>query len=116
MRLFLKALLFSTALLVAPRALAYEQCGMASFYHDYYEGKTTSSGTTFRQNSTQAAHPYARFGTKFRVRARGQTTTVVITDRGPFVGGRVIDLSKRSFSQLSSLGRGVIPVCLQRLN
>lgn len=113
MRNLLKYIPFLT-FLFTPKVFAQE-CGVASFYHDYYHGRKTSSGSIFKQNSNQAAHKYLRFGTKLRVTSGGKSTIVRITDRGPFIPGRIIDLSKSSFANLSTLGRGVIPVCIQVL-
>jgi rare lipoprotein A len=116
MKFIFSLLPFTGVFFTAPTPAYAAQCGTASFYHDYYEGRTTASGTTFRQNSSQAAHPTARFGTKFRVVGPRGSTTITITDRGPFVGGRIVDLSRSSFSKVASLGQGVARVCMHRLN
>lgn len=90
------------------------QCGEASFYGlgDGFQGEVTASGRRFNTWSNQAAHRSLPFGTVVTVTANGRSTRAVITDRGPFVGGRVIDLSAKSFGDLASLDRGVIPVCV----
>lgn len=89
------------------------QSGIASYYSDYYNGRTTASGQTFSNRSTQAAHRSLPFGTRVCVKdAHGNATIVTITDRGPFVAGRVIDLSKVSFNNLAPLSQGLERVTL----
>jgi rare lipoprotein A len=95
-------------------AYAGKQCGGASYYGlgDGYQGGTTASGRKFDTWSNQAAHKWLPFGTVVTVTANGQSTKAVITDRGPYAGGRVIDLSAKSFSALGPLSRGVHDVCI----
>jgi rare lipoprotein A (peptidoglycan hydrolase) len=71
------------------------QTGMASWYGPGFHGKRTANGETFNQNSMTAAHPSLPFGTKVTVTntKTGQSAVVRINDRGPFSGGRIIDLS-----------------------
>ena len=90
------------------------QCGGASYYGlgDGYHGKITASGTQFDTWSNQAAHPRLPFGTVVTVSANGRSTKAVITDRGPYISGRIIDLSARSFGKLASLSQGVQKVCI----
>ena len=66
--------------------------GKASFYGNE-SGSRTASGARFNQNAMTAAHRSLPFGTKVRVTHRGQSVVVTINDRGPFVRGRVLDLS-----------------------
>lgn len=94
---------------------ARQQCGVASFYglNDGYHGRRTASGKRFNTWSNQAAHPWLPFGTKVKVKTKsGKATTVVITDRGPFSGGRIIDLSTASFRALAPLSNGLKTVCI----
>jgi rare lipoprotein A len=96
-------------------ASSRRQCGGASYYGlgDGYQGGTTASGKRFDTWSNQAAHKWLPFGTVVTVSANGRSTKAVITDRGPFVGGRIIDLSAKSFGDLAPLSRGVINnVCI----
>lgn len=95
-------------------AHAGRQCGQASYYGlgDGYQGGITASGRRFDTWSNQAAHKWLPFGTVVTVSANGRSTRAVITDRGPFVGGRVIDLSASSFSALGPISRGVHNVCI----
>ncbi len=104
-------------------ALAHEaepeiQEGIASFYHDKFHGRTTASGEPFDQNQMTAAHPDLPFGTEVVVTRpdTGREVTVVINDRGPFVRGRIIDLSKRAARELGILNRGVAPVIITAIN
>lgn len=72
------------------------QTGIASWYGPGFEGRKTASGEKFRQHSLTAAHKTLKFGTKLKVTNlhNGKTVFVTITDRGPHVKGRIIDLSK----------------------
>ncbi|MDP3536000.1 septal ring lytic transglycosylase RlpA family protein [Halomonas sp. M1] len=90
------------------------QQGVASFYSDRFQGATTASGERFDQQALTAAHPSLPFGTKVLVTRpdTGQKVEVLINDRGPFVQGRVIDLSKRAATKLGMIRRGTAPVLL----
>lgn len=94
------------------------QKGTASYYSDRFQGATTASGETFSQQALTAAHPSLPFGTKVLVTRpdTGQAVEVIINDRGPYVQGRIIDLSKRAARQLDMLKRGVAPVLVTQLN
>ncbi|WP_395044049.1 septal ring lytic transglycosylase RlpA family protein [Flavobacterium sp.] len=75
----------------------------ASYYADRFHGKKTASGKIFDMNKLTAAHKKLPFGTKVKVtnEANGKVVFVEITDRGPFVKGREIDLSKKAFMTIS---------------
>ena len=66
--------------------------GMASYYGNE-SGSRTASGQRFNQNALTCAHRSLPFGTKLRVTHGGQSVTVTVNDRGPFIRGRVLDLS-----------------------
>jgi rare lipoprotein A len=85
--------------------------GMASFYR---EGSRTASGEKFNPNELTAAHRTLPFGTKVRVTdvSTGKSVTVRVNDRGPFVGGRVIDVSHAAAESLGMTGKGVAKVKL----
>jgi rare lipoprotein A len=89
--------------------------GMASYY---WQGQQTASGARFNPDGLTAAHRSLPFGTRVRVtnQSNGQSVVVVINDRGPFVGGRVIDLSRGAARAISMTGAGVARVSLQVLN
>ena len=80
--------------------------GRASFYGNE-SGSTTASGQRFNQNAMTAAHRSLPFGTKLRVTHRGQSVVVTINDRGPFIRGRVLDLSKGAARAIGLTGAGV---------
>jgi rare lipoprotein A len=88
------------------------QRGQASFYSNYYNGRRMSNGQKFYNNSNSCAHRTLRFGTVVNIRntRTGRRATCVVRDRGPFVGGRVIDLSQSTFSQIAPLSQGVANV------
>lgn len=88
------------------------QQGEASYYSDRFQGALTASGTPFDQQALTAAHPSLPMGTEVLVTrpATGQTVKVVINDRGPYVRGRIIDLSKRAARKLGIIKRGVASV------
>jgi rare lipoprotein A len=80
--------------------------GKASFYGSE-SGSRTASGQRFNQNAMTAAHRSLPFGTKLRVTHRGQSVVVTINDRGPFIRGRVLDLSKGAARAIGLTGAGV---------
>jgi rare lipoprotein A len=86
--------------------------GKASFYADFFQGRKTSNGDVFRQRKRTAAHKTLPFGTKVKVTnlKNGKTVTVRINDRGPFVEGRIIDLSKKAARRLGMVNDGVANV------
>ena len=80
--------------------------GMASYYGNE-SGSRTASGARFNQNAMTAAHRSLPFGTKVRVTHGGQSVIVTINDRGPFVRGRVLDLSTGAARAIGLTGAGV---------
>ena len=80
--------------------------GKASFYGGE-SGSRTASGQRFNQNAMTAAHRSLPFGTKLRVTHRGQSVVVTINDRGPFIKGRVLDLSTGAARAIGLTGAGV---------
>ena len=96
----------------------YKKTARASYYANKFHGRRTASGRIYDMNKLTAAHKTLPFGTKIRATniATGKTVVVEITDRGPFVRGREIDLSKKAFFTIaSSSGAGYINVCLEIL-
>lgn len=91
--------------------------GLASWYGEAYRGKPTSSGEKFNPDKLTAAHRTLRFGTIAEVRnlQNNRTVIVQITDRGPFIKGRVIDLSEAAAKQLGMIKAGVVPVEIRLL-
>jgi rare lipoprotein A len=80
--------------------------GMASFYGNE-SGSKTASGQRFNQNAMTAAHRSLPFGTKLKVTHGGRSVVVTINDRGPFIRGRVLDLSTGAARAVGLTGRGV---------
>jgi rare lipoprotein A len=85
--------------------------GVASFYT---EGQQTASGEKFETHDLTAAHPTLPFGTRLRVTnvATGRSVTVRVNDRGPYVPGRVVDVSYSAADALGMVGRGIAKVKL----
>jgi rare lipoprotein A len=85
--------------------------GLASFYT---EGTQTASGENFDTHELTAAHPSLPFGTRLRVTnvATGRSVTVRVNDRGPYVPGRVVDVSYSAAETLGMVGRGIAKVKL----
>jgi len=93
------------------------EVGMASYYGDALQGRRTASGERFDMHALTAAHPTLPFGTRVKVTnlENGRSVVVRINDRGPFVDGRVIDLSHAAARELRFLGRGTTRVRLEVL-
>ena len=96
-------------------SFAQVQTGKASFYADKFEGRRTASGVKYYHNKATAAHRHLPFGTKVRVTnlANNKTVIVEINDRGPFVSGRIIDLSKSAAQKLGYVPIGVTDVVIE---
>ena len=88
------------------------QSGMASWYGGNFNGRKTANGEIYNMNEMTAAHKTLPFGTLVRVTntRNGDTVDVRINDRGPFVGGRIIDLSRAAASDIGLTASGVAPV------
>lgn len=82
----------------------YKKKAHASYYAKKFHGKRTASGTRFNNNKLTAAHRKFAFGTLLRItnERNGKQVIVTVTDRGPFVRGREIDLSRRAYMQITS--------------
>jgi len=91
--------------------------GRASWYGPRFAGRRTASGERFDPRKLTAAHKTLPLGTRVRVTNlhNGRSVLVRINDRGPYVGGRVIDLSQAAARQLGMLRRGVASVIVQPL-
>src|SRR5690606_24575173 len=91
------------------------QHGKASFYADKFEGRPTASGQKYRHNKLTAAHKTLPFGTKVKVTntANNKTVEVIVNDRGPWVEGRVIDVSRAAAEALGFVNQGLADVQLE---
>lgn len=82
--------------------------GVASYYGKRFHGRLTANGERFNMNAMTAAHKTLPFGTKVRVtnRRNGESVVVRINDRGPFIRGRTIDLSRAAASKIGMISSG----------
>ena len=98
--------------------VASSQYGDASWYGPGFYGNRTANGEVYRPGTMTAAHKYLPFGTRVRVTNlnNGRSTILRINDRGPYVGGRIIDLSETAAGVLGVRSSGVAPVKVQVVN
>ena len=100
-----------------PAPVGYTEEGNASWYGNPFNGRHSSNGEIYDMYKLTAAHRTLPFDTMVRVTNldNGKSTTVRITDRGPFVANRIIDLSLAAAREIESIGPGVVPVRLEVL-
>ncbi|MEO8585288.1 MAG: septal ring lytic transglycosylase RlpA family protein, partial [Acidobacteriota bacterium] len=100
---------------VATGAASGGERGLASWYGKEFDGLPTASGETFRPEKISGAHRTLPLGTVVDVtnEKNGRTVRLKINDRGPFVAGRIVDLSKAAAHEIGSVGDGVVPVTLR---
>ncbi len=93
-------------------ARGYSQKGLASWYDPGFHGNLTANGEIFNQYDLTAAHPHLPFGTWVRVTNLNNNLSVVvrINDRGPYIRGRIIDLSASAARMVRMRQSGVVPV------
>lgn len=93
----------------------FEQRGTASFYGPGFDGRQTASGEIFDMDDMTCAHRTLPFGTILLVQNldNGREATVRVNDRGPYVGGRIIDLSRAAADEIGMLGAGTAEVLLR---
>ncbi len=91
--------------------------GIASYYKKDFEGKKTANGEIFSNKKLTAAHKTLPMGTIVRVTNldNGKSIDVRINDRGPFIEGRIIDLTERAFGKIADKEAGTIEVSVQVL-
>jgi rare lipoprotein A len=101
-----------------PVPAGYTEQGDASWYGVPFHGRHASNGEIYDMYKLTAAHKTLPFETMVRVTNlnNGKTTTVRITDRGPFVDNRIIDLSFAAAKEIESVGPGVVPVRIEILS
>ena len=104
------------AILLGLAALAQVQSGKASYYSKSFSGRQTASGERLHHDSLTCAHRTYPFGTLLKVTnpANGKEVIVRVTDRGPYVKGRIIDLSVRAARELGIIAQGIAPVTVER--
>ena len=93
------------------------QTGLASYYGHQFHGRTTANGETYDENKLSAAHRTLAVGTRVRVTnlQNGRVVVLRINDRGPFVDGRIIDVSSRAAQDLDFVTEGVVKVRVEVL-
>ena len=93
----------------------YYEVGIASWYGPGFHGNLTANGETYDMDGVSAAHKTLPFGTIVRVVEfdTGRSIVVRINDRGPFVDGRIIDLSKGAAEELGTVNKGITKVGLR---
>jgi rare lipoprotein A len=98
-----------------PAEAARSQVGLASWYGEFHHGLQTASGEIFDMGELTAAHRTLPLGTRLRVTnlENGRVVRVRVNDRGPYVDGRVLDLSREAARVLGMVERGVVPVRLE---
>lgn len=98
-----------------PSLVGYSEQGIASFYAMKFLFRKTASGEHFNQLALTAAHRTLPFGTKVRITNLSNNKSVIvrINDRGPFIKGRVIDLTRYAFSRIADTDLGVITVRIE---
>lgn len=108
---------FSICVFVVLPIFAFSQVGtkfsgVASYYADFFDGRTSASGEIFSQDSMTAAHLTLPFGTVVKItnRSNGKTVICKINDRGPYIAGRIIDLSYAAASELDFIYQGLTTV------
>ena len=91
------------------------EVGLASWYGEPHHGQPTASGEIFDMTQLTAAHRTLPLGTRLRVvnLENGRIVRVRVNDRGPYVAGRILDLSREAARALAMVERGVVPVKLE---
>ena len=107
-------LFFFTCLIFSNLSLLFSQEGVvlngqASYYHDKFDGRMTASGEVFDQNGMTCAHKTLDFGTILKITnlENNLSVTVRVNDRGPFVEGRIVDLTKAAAQKIGLYEMGV---------
>ncbi|GAA0871037.1 hypothetical protein GCM10009117_01820 [Gangjinia marincola] len=113
-----KTILSIILLFIVSTTFAQVQTGKTSFYANKFEGRKTASGVKYYHNKMTAAHRTLDFGTMVKVTnlANNKSVIVEVNDRGPFVRGRIIDLSKSAAQKLDFIGQGVTDVVVEVLD
>jgi rare lipoprotein A len=86
------------------------ETGKASFYADMLKGNRTANGERYNPEARTCAHPSHPFGTRLKITANGKSVECRVNDRGPFVKGRIVDVSKALARELGMVKLGVIEV------
>lgn len=86
--------------------------GVASYYHDSLHGNLTANGEIYKTNKISCAHKTLPFGTILKItnKRNGKVVIARVNDRGPFIKGRDVDLSRKAAEQIGMVQRGVIKI------
>jgi len=103
----------------APAQAAVLSCGQASYYgtaSDGYAWRTMANGKPMNPNALTTAHPSLPFGTRLKItnQHNGKSVVLLVTDRGPYVQGRILDLSVGAFSKIANPRSGIVKVCASK--
>jgi rare lipoprotein A len=116
--MFLQKIAITTvilSLLLCAGAATAQEVGIASFYHDFFNGKRTASGELYDSRKLTAAHKSLPIGTMIKVTNLSNDRSIVVrvNDRGPYVKGRVLDLSRAAADQLGYVAAGSAKVSVE---
>lgn len=115
-RFFILCCLISLSLFFSEANYAqHTETGLASFYSDNLQGRMTANGQVYDKMKMTAAHRSLAFNTKIKVTnlENKKSVIVIINDRGPFVEGRILDLSRAAAKKLGFVDKGVVKVKLE---
>ena len=117
MKILFKIVILNLIFVTALSAQAKEERGVANYYHDKYQGRKTASGELYDKNKLTAAHKTLPFGSIVRVTRldNKKSVQVKINDRGPYLKGVIIDLSRRAAEQLDLITIGEAHVKIEVL-
>jgi len=96
----------------------YRETGLASYYAHRFHGRRTASGETYLEDRLTAAHRWLPFGTRLKVTntTNGREVHVRVNDRGPFVQGRIIDLSHAAAQKIKMVRQGIVKVTVEEID
>lgn len=99
----------------AGKWIGHKEAGQASYYADRFQNRKTASGEPYKAGKRTAAHRTLPFGSRVKVTnvRNGKSVVVRINDRGPFVRGRVIDLSRSAFASIGDVSAGLLSVRIE---
>lgn len=115
---YLSFSLFICLTLLSSRSFAQEEeYGLASYYSDDFEGRSTAYGDTYNKEELTCAHKRFPYGTMLKVTRldNKKSVTVKVIDKGPFIKGRVVDLSRRAAEVLGIVGMGSVEVKVEKV-
>lgn len=95
--------------------IGHKEAGQASYYADKFQNRKTASGEPYKAGRKTAAHRTLPFGSQVKVTnvRNGKSVVVRVNDRGPFVRGRIIDLSRSAFASIGNTADGLLKVRIE---